>query len=162
MDKIAMNIYEFSKRFPDERSARLYIEAHRWRGEPVCPHCNSERTMHKQTRNEVDGYYRCPDCRKVFTVRTGTVFERSHVPLSKWVYAICLVTESRKYISSLQLSKEVGVTQKTAWLMLERLREGYRPNNPSDSGKIVFPQESSRLLKHILAAEKLARTSTGN
>ena len=69
------------------------------------------------------GYYRCRDCDAEFTVRTKSVFERSHVPLHKWVYTMYLVVTARKGISSLQLSKEIGVTQKTAWFMLGRLRD---------------------------------------
>lgn len=69
------------------------------------------------------GYYRCRDCGEEFTVRTKSIFERSHVPLHKWVYAMYIVVTARKGISSLQLSKEVGVTQKTAWFMLGRLRD---------------------------------------
>jgi transposase-like protein len=62
-------------------------------------------------------------CKEDFTVRTGTIFERSHVPLHKWVYAMYLLVTARKGISSLQLAKEIGVTQKSAWFMLHRLRE---------------------------------------
>ena len=69
------------------------------------------------------GYYRCNACQLDFTVRTGTIFERSHVPLHKWVYAMYLLVTARKGISRLQLAKEIGVTQKTAWFVLGRLRE---------------------------------------
>jgi hypothetical protein len=69
------------------------------------------------------GFYRCNQCKEDFTVRTGTIFERSHVPLHKWVYAMYLLVTARKGISSLQLAKEIGVTQKSAWFVLHRLRE---------------------------------------
>lgn len=69
------------------------------------------------------GFYRCNACSEDFTVRTGTIFERSHVPLHKWLYAMYLLVTSRKGISSLQLSKEIGITQKSAWFLLQRLRE---------------------------------------
>ena len=69
------------------------------------------------------GFYRCNQCKEDFTVRTGTIFERSHVPLHKWIYAMYLVVTARKGISSMQLAKEIGVTQKTAWFILGRLRE---------------------------------------
>ena len=80
------------------------------------------------------GYYRCHDCAGEFTVRTGTIFERSHVPLNKWVYAMYLVVTARKGVSSLQLSKEIGVTQKTAWFMLGRLREAVGDDDDTLSG----------------------------
>lgn len=69
-------------------------------------------------------YYRCHACAgETFTVRTGTIFERSHVPLHKWLYAMYLLVTARKGISSIQLSKEISITQKSAWFMLQRLRE---------------------------------------
>jgi len=77
----------------------------------------------KRITKRKNGYYRCNACKKDFTVRTGTIFERSHVPLNKWYYAMYMLMTARKGISSLQLSKEIGVTQKTAWFMLGRLRE---------------------------------------
>ena len=120
MSKVTISAYEFLKKFPDERTARAYIEQWRWHGQPVCPHCGEVARV--QVR-KVDGYFRCLACKVDFTVRTGTVFERSHVPLDKWLYAVYLLVTSRKGVSSLQLSKEIGVTQKTAWFMLQRLRE---------------------------------------
>lgn len=122
MCKLTLSAYEFLNRFPDEDAARAHIETSRWRGQPVCPHCGSIGRMYSESRKGVAGYYRCSDCSQVFTVRTGTIFERSHVPLHKWLYAIYLVVTARKGISSLQLSKEIGVTQKTAWFMLQRIR----------------------------------------
>jgi transposase-like protein len=69
------------------------------------------------------GFYRCNQCKEDFTVRTGTIFERSHVPLHKWIYSMYLLVTSRKGISSMQLAKEIGITQKSAWFVLQRLRE---------------------------------------
>ena len=78
------------------------------------------------------GYFRCRHCKLEFTVRTGTIFERSHVPLHKWLYAVYLVVTARKGISSMQLSKELSVTQSTAWFMLQRIREACE----GDGGKL--------------------------
>ncbi len=125
MSKVTISAYEFLKRFPDERAARTYIEHRRWHGRTTCPHCGEAQRV--QVR-KVDGYFRCLACKVDFTVRTGTIFERSHVPLDKWLYAIYLLVTSRKGVSSLQLSKEIGVTQKTAWFMLQRLREACGSN----------------------------------
>ena len=69
------------------------------------------------------GFYRCNACNLDFTIRTGTVFERSHIPLHKWLYAMYLLVTARKGISSMQLAKEIGITQKSAWFVLQRLRE---------------------------------------
>ena len=118
--KVTISAYEFLKLFPDETAARLHLERRRWKGKPVCPLCGE--TGRIQTR-KIAGYFRCLACKTDFTVRTGTIFERSHVSLDKWLYAMYLLATARKGISSLQLSKEIGVTQKTAWFMLQRIRE---------------------------------------
>lgn len=120
MPTATISTLEFLKKFPDERVARTYIEERRWRGQPVCPRCGE---VHRVQVRKVEGYFRCLACRADFTVRTGTVFERSHATLDKWLYAIYLLVTSHKGVSSLQLSKEIGVTQKTASFMLQRLRE---------------------------------------
>jgi transposase-like protein len=118
--KITISHYEFLQRFPNEEAARKYLELKRWNGTPVCPHCNNGERV--QIRTKV-GYYRCLACKEDFTVRTGTIFERSHIPLDKWLYAMYLIATARKGISSLQISKELGITQKSAWFMLQRIRE---------------------------------------
>lgn len=131
MCKVTISAYEFFQRFPTEVEARNHIEALRWNGKPVCPHCQEQARIQKR---KVEGYYRCLACKTDFTVRTGTIFERSHVPLHKWLYAIYLVVTARKGISSLQLSKELGVTQKTAWFMLQRIREACGNDGDDDDG----------------------------
>ncbi|MCY4115879.1 MAG: IS1595 family transposase [Caldilineaceae bacterium] len=116
-----ISTFEFFKRFPNERAAVEAIEARRWESGVVCPHCGSERT----TPLSDTFYHQCNnrECRKQFTVRTGTIFERSHIPLHKWLYAMYLLQTARKGISSMQLSKELGITQKSSWFLLHRLRE---------------------------------------
>ena len=118
-DRITISTFQLFKLFPDAESARLYFESRLWPQGPRCPVCRSGDRI--TTRK--DGFYRCNACDEDFTVRTGTIFERSHVPLHKWLYAMYLLVTARKGISSLQLSKQIGVTQKTAWFMLHRLRE---------------------------------------
>ena len=122
MSKSTISTFEFFQLYPDAESARVYFERRRWNGHVACPLCGCDEHISARGGKRV-GYYRCRDCKGEFTVRTKTIFERSHVPLHKWLYAMYLVVTSRKRISSLQLSKEIGVTQKTAWLMLGRLRE---------------------------------------
>jgi len=118
-DHVTISTFQLFGMFPDEPSARIYLEQRRWPNGPRCPVCkNSERITMRE-----DGFYRCNACKEDFTVRTGTIFERSHVPLHKWLYAMYLLVTARKGISSLQLSKQIGVTQKTAWFLLHRLRE---------------------------------------
>ena len=122
-DGVTVSLLQMFERFPDAETARIYLEDQRWKGTPVCPHCGSmdKITVRKGKRL---GYYRCRDCKgPEFTVRTASIFERSHVPLHKWIYAIYMVVTARKGVSSMQLSKEISVTQATAWFVLSRLRE---------------------------------------
>lgn len=106
--------------FPDAESARVYFEGRLWPDGAICPQCKSGERVTARPH----GYYRCNACAKfTFTVRTGTIFERSHVPLHKWLYAMYLLVTARKGISSMQLAKEIGITQKSAWFVLQRLRE---------------------------------------
>ena len=114
-----ISIFEFFSKFPTERTALEYIESRRWPDGAHCPFCESKRT----TRQRTYQYHRCKDCRKKFTVRTGTIFERSRIPLRYWLFAMYLNQTARKGISSLQLSKELGITQKSSWFMLHRIRE---------------------------------------
>jgi transposase-like protein len=130
--KVTISHYEFLKQFPDETAARTYLEARRWNGTPVCPHCNNVDRI--QVRKVV-GYFRCLACKQDFTVRTGTIMERSHIPLDKWLYAMYLISTARKGISSMQLSKELGITQKSAWFMLGRIREACG-SGPKDGGML--------------------------
>jgi transposase-like protein len=119
MSQSTISTFQLFQMFPDAESARLYLEARLWPNGVTCPTC--DRRDRITTRK--GGFYRCNACKLDFTVRTGTVFERSHVPLHKWVYAMYLLVTARKGISSMQLAKEIGITQKSAWFVLQRLRE---------------------------------------
>jgi transposase-like protein len=105
--------------FPDAETARIYMEKRLWPNGPTCPCCG----LGERITTRKDGFYRCNQCQEDFTVRTGTIFERSHVPLHKWLYAMYLLVTARKGISSMQLAKEIGITQKSAWFVLHRIRE---------------------------------------
>ena len=131
-----ISAYEFFKSFPDERSAIEYIESRRWADGVICPHCDSDRT----TRQKDYRYHQCKDCRKKFTVRTGTIFERSHISLDKWLYAMYLLQTARKGVSSLQLSKQLGITQKSAWFMLHRLREACNIETDKMDGEVEIDE----------------------
>jgi transposase-like protein len=107
--------------FHDENKAREHLETTRWPDGPFCPHCGSVN-VHRMAGETQAGMWLCNDCRDKFTCRTGTVMERSHIPLHKWLYAMYLLVTARKGISSMQLAKEIGITQKSAWFMLHRIR----------------------------------------
>jgi len=119
MSRSTISAYEIFKLYPDEASARSYIESRRWPNGAVCPAC--EEAARITTRK--NGFYRCNACKTDFTVRTGTIFGRSHIPLHTWIYGMYLLMTARKGVSSLQLGKELGITQKSAWFMLQRIRE---------------------------------------
>lgn len=119
MSKSTISTFQLFALFPDEQTARTYLEGRLWPNGTICPECKSGERI----TDRPDGFYRCNACKLDFTVRTGTIFERSHIPLHKWVYAMYLLVTARKGINSMQLAKEIGVTQKSAWFMLQRLRE---------------------------------------
>jgi transposase-like protein len=116
--------FEFFERFPDETTAREYMESARWANGIICTHCGHD-VVYKIRQGKL---YTCKSCRKQFTIRTGTVMEASHIPIRKWLYAMYLVSTARKGISSIQLAKEIGITQKSAWFMLHRIRESCKSN----------------------------------
>ncbi len=116
---VTSSAMQFHDRFPDEASARSFVEQSVWDGKPTCPKCGSRRHGLWTTR---EGHYRCKDCRKIYSVRIGTVFENSHLPLRHWLYAIYRMQTARKGISSPRLAQALGITQKSAWFMLRRIR----------------------------------------
>jgi len=109
--------------FPNEEAAKDWFENILWSdGIRYCPNCGSDNT-HKCSHAKMP--YRCRDCRKYFSVKTGTVMSGSLIPLLKWVYAIYLDVTSLKGVSSMKLHRDLGVTQKTAWFMQQRIREAF-------------------------------------
>lgn len=116
-----LSTFEFFRKFPDEEAARKFFEARRWGDEPVCGHCGSVDVVECKDHKPMP--YRCKDCRKHFSVRTGTVLAESRLPLQKWLLAIFMLTSARKGIPSTQMARELGVTQKTAWFLAQRIRE---------------------------------------
>lgn len=119
------NLTDLDKRFPDEEACREHLEQIRWSDGITCPYCESSKSIYKlRTRNNTR--YKCGACRKQFTVLVGTIFENTKIPLKKWFLAIYLATSHKKGISSVQLSKHLGITQKTAWFVLGRIRYAVR------------------------------------
>ena len=116
-----ISFLDFVKMFSTEHKAREYLMKIRWGNKIFCPYCGHE-IVYSCNRKKEHGFYECGKCNKVFSVRTGTIFERSHIPLTKWLYACYKVITARKGISSVQLGVEIGVTQKTSWFMLQRIR----------------------------------------
>jgi len=110
--------------FQDADKAREYLELQVWPTGPVCPHCGSVKAPYTlKGKSNRPGLYKCADCREPFTVTVGSIFERSKVPLNKWLLAVYLLCSSKKGMSSHQLHRMLGVTYKTAWFMTHRIRE---------------------------------------
>ena len=126
-----ISLYQFFQRFPNEEAAVAYFENNRWGGEPHCGHCGSLNVA--PVKNQKPMPYRCRDCRKHFSVRTGTVLAESRLPLHKWLMAIYMMTTARKGIPSTQMARELGVTQKTAWFLAQRIRETWMSKADDDS-----------------------------
>ena len=133
--------------FTDEAKARAHFEATRWPHGAYCPFCGQFDTVKPLGGKSMgSGWYHCRDCRKKFTALVGTVLERSHIPLTKWLLAMHLMCASKKGISAHQLHRMLDVTYKSAWFMSHRIREAMRELNPAGSigggGKTVEVDET--------------------
>ena len=118
-----LDLFQLLAMFPDEGSAERWFEATLWQGTRCCGHCGSTRT--RNVPNAKPMPYWCSDCRHYFSVRTGTSIARSNVALRKWAIAVYLCLTSLKSVSSMKLHRDIGVSQKTAWFMLMRIREAW-------------------------------------
>ena len=119
------NLIELLDKFPDNETCNRYIENVIWKGgQPVCPHCKSSKKIYRFNNGKL---FKCSECKKQFTVTVGTIFESSHISLRKWFIALYLFSSHKRGVSSIQLAKNIGVTQKTAYFMLGRIR--YMMNN---------------------------------
>ena len=116
------SLYEMMSVLVDEQACVDYLRNIRWKNGAFCPHCGCTRIYHFSDQRN----HKCADCRKRFSIRVGTIFEDSKLPLRKWFMAIFLITSHKKGIASTQLAKDVGITQKTAWFVLHRLRYATR------------------------------------
>jgi transposase-like protein len=127
----ALNAPEFT----NEEAAIAHIEASRWPDGVCCPHCGSVN-VHRMEGKTQAGYFLCNDCRDKFTCRTGTVMERSHIPLHKWLLAIHLLNSSKKGMSAHQLHRMLNITYKSAWFLAHRIREAMTDKKPSGMGGV--------------------------
>ena len=121
-DREGITMVQLCDMFPDEESAREWLESRVWPDGRHCPKCGSVRT-HEASHAKMP--YRCSDCRGYFSVKTGTVLENSKIPLRKWVFAIYLHLTSLKGVSSMKLHRDIGVSQAAAWFMLQRIRKAW-------------------------------------
>jgi len=137
-EKDELNLITLAQEYADEDKARGLLESLLWPNGPVCPHCqnHTEKPIYKLQSKEGSkskvrkGLYKCGACRKPFTVTVGTIFEDSHLPISKWLMAFFIICSSKKSISALQLSRMLKTTYKAAWFMAHRLRFAVSPEMP--------------------------------
>lgn len=136
----------FAPHFQDADKAREYLEALRWPLGEVCPHCGTQGDHYAlKGKSHRPGLWKCKDCRKQFSVTVGTVFERSKIPLNKWLLAVHLMCASKKAMSSHQIHRMLGVTYKSAWFMTHRIREAMKPGSVGlmgEGGGIVEADET--------------------
>ena len=123
-----LDFLEFTEMFPTEDSAETWFESQLWSRGRRCPHCGSDQTF-ECTNQSLP--YRCQSCWGRFSVRTGSLMHGSPLPYRKWLWAVYLHMTSLKGVSSMKLHRDIGVTQKTAWFMLQRIREAFRPHHDS-------------------------------
>jgi transposase-like protein len=116
------SLYAMFEAIPDEAAAIAHFTAIRWKNGAFCPYCGSVRVYHFSDNKT----HKCGDCRQRFSIKVGTIFEDTKIQLRKWLAAIWLITSHKKGIASTQLARDIGVTQKTAWFMLHRLRHAAR------------------------------------
>src|SRR5215212_2413920 len=123
--------------FHDDAAAREHLESIRWPDGPICPHCgnsDADQITALKGKSHRPGLFQCNECREHFTVTVGSVMERSHIALHKWVLAFHLMNASKKGVSAHQLHRMLGITYKSAWFMAHRIREAMRVDCPSGMG----------------------------
>jgi transposase-like protein len=147
----------------NETVALAWVEARVWPNGPVCPHCGGFDRIGKMNGKATRiGLYKCYQCRKQFTVKVGTVFEDSHVPMHLWLQAMYLLCSSKKGISSNQLSRMLGVTLKTAWFMSHRIREAMRVVGVTPMGGVGETVEADETFIGHIEGEKKRRSGWGH
>ena len=119
-----MNLIDVMERFPDQEACIAFLEQVRWRGNPKCPHCESQKLTRREHETETGriGRWNYQDCKATFRVLHGTLFHGTKIPLQKWFLAISLIANAKKSISSYQLQRDLSLNQKTAWFMQVRIR----------------------------------------
>lgn len=133
------SLYELMEHFTTEEKCVNHLAHIRWQGKPTCPYCDHDHAYEMNVTGR-GKRWKCAECRKQFSVRVGTVFEESKIPLKKWFVAIYLITSHKKGISSHQLARDLKVTQKTAWFLLHRVRHCYAPDLEIFTGPVELDE----------------------
>ena len=150
-----LTILQLFDKFPDDAMAEKWFEDQRWVNGRCCPDCGSLNSVAITSRKPMP--YRCRDCRQYFSVRKGMVFQSSKIGLRKWAIAIYMMSTSLKGVSSMKLHRELGVTQTTAWYMLQRIREGFFSDPSSMSGPVEIDETYMGGKRHNMPKSKRAK-----
>ena len=135
-----MNLMKIFAKYPDQESCIEHLEKVRWAGSPYCPYCESEDVARKNELDKV-GRWNCHACKSSFNVLSGTIFQKTRIPLQKWFLAIGLMVNAKKSLSSCQLARDLDITQQTAWYMQTRIR-------------VAMVQRERHLLQGIIEADE--------
>jgi transposase-like protein len=131
--------------FHDEDAARAYLESVRWADGRYCPHCGAtDKTAPLGGPSMGSGWYYCSACKDKFTIRNGSIMERSHIALHKWLLAFRLMASSKKGVSAHQLHRSLGITYKSAWFLAHRIREAMRELHPESADLLGGEKATSR------------------
>jgi len=134
-DRAGISVVQLIQMFPDEASSRKWLEDVRWpNGKRHCPKCGSLKTS--AVKNEKPMPYHCGDCRRYFSVKTGTVMQSAKITLQQWVIGMYLMSTSLKGVASMKLHRDLGITQKTAWLLAQKIRQGWIDGGGKLAGKV--------------------------
>ena len=155
-----ISLVELIRMFPDDKTAEAWFIQVRWPAGVCCPECGSLNVQERKTRKPQP--FRCRDCRKDFSTKTGTLMEGSKLGFQKWAIAFYLSSTNLKGVSSMKLHRDLGITQKTAWFMMHRIRETWNDNNAPFAGPVEVDETYIGGKRKNMPKSKRAKLTAGS